>query len=848
MIESALRWVAALARRRYWRLFIAAALLTLVALASASRLRFDTRILSLLPADDPVVRTFRTTVEEFGSTDLLLVLVRMPADQPGEPYFDFIDALGQRLEELPELEYVDYELGDLTQLVEESLPRALLFLDDEGRREVEERLSDEGIENRVQLIRRRAATLLPLELRRVLQIDPLGISEVLLQRMATPPGAVKADWTRGYFLSPDNRLALMLAKPIRPALEAEFDRRLLASVASAVDETRMEWRETAAAESSPAPDVELGGPYVTVLEDAGNMASDMAVNLLTALAGVLVLFAIAFRRVSLVGYALLPLGFGLVLGFGFAGATFGTLSVASTGFAALLVGLGIDFVIVSYGRYVEERGRGADLERALVAMGGSSGRAVVTGAVTTAATFFAFAVTDFSGLRQMGLLTGSGILFCMISILVLLPALLAWSDDRRVRIDRVRKLHIHGFGAGRLAELSFRRPKQVLLAAGLLTLAAAALAPRLGFEDDIRKLRPEGSRGVAIENEVAEAFGRRLDYMMLLLSGASEDETLVLAHRAEERARELVTAGVVGGYEGIGALVPDPQRQAAGVAWLEKNAELFDEQRLRRVFTAAAEREGIRATAFYGGLRLLAESAKPRGSTTFEGLGADARGERLLRRFARRNGDGMRAVLYLHPPPGGWGRSVPPEVYALAADLGPGAVLSGANLIGERLRDKVRVDAWIASIVGLAVVALLLWLDYRRVWDTLLSLLPLGVGILWMFGCMVVLGLEMNFFNIFVATMIIGIGVDYGVHIVHRYRESRRHSRAGFVRAVCETSRAIALAALSTCVGFGSLSLSHYPGLRSMGWVAMLGACATALVAITVLPALLALQQRDDER
>ena len=83
----------------------------------------------------------------------------------------------------------------------------------------------------------------------------------------------------------------------------------------------------------------------------------------------------------------------------------------------------------------------------------------------------------------------------------------------------------------------------------------------------------------------------------------------------------------------------------------------------------------------------------------------------------------------------------------------------------------------------------------------------------------------MNFMNIFVTTMIIGIGVDYGVHMVHRYRElggirSARRARDG----LGETGKAIVLAALSTTVGFGSLSLSHYPGLQSMGKVAILGA------------------------
>jgi hypothetical protein len=109
---------------------------------------------------------------------------------------------------------------------------------------------------------------------------------------------------------------------------------------------------------------------------------------------------------------------------------------------------------------------------------------------------------------------------------------------------------------------------------------------------------------------------------------------------------------------------------------------------------------------------------------------------------------------------------------------------------------------------------------------------------------MALLGIELNFMNIFVTTMIIGIGVDYGLHVVHRYREARGAGSQELERRLVETGNAVVVAALSTVAGFGSLVFSHYPGLRSMGLVAILGAAFTALVAITVLPALLAWRAR----
>ncbi len=112
-----------------------------------------------------------------------------------------------------------------------------------------------------------------------------------------------------------------------------------------------------------------------------------------------------------------------------------------------------------------------------------------------------------------------------------------------------------------------------------------------------------------------------------------------------------------------------------------------------------------------------------------------------------------------------------------------------------------------------------------------------------MLGAVSAFGLSMNFMNIFVTTMIIGIGVDYGIHMIHRYREMSGVGDERLAAGLVETGKAIVLAALSTTVGFGSLSISHYPGLQSMGKVAILGAVSTALVAITVLPAYIALRR-----
>src|SRR6185436_3496895 len=154
----------------------------------------------------------------------------------------------------------------------------------------------------------------------------------------------------------------------------------------------------------------------------------------------------------------------------------------------------------------------------------------------------------------------------------------------------------------------------------------------------------------------------------------------------------------------------------------------------------------------------------------------------------------------------------------------------------------VRHDAVVASLIGFALVLGILWIDFRRLFDTVASLFPLLVGVVWMLGGMVLLGLAMNFFNVFVTAMIIGVGVDYGVHMIHRYREERDGDRERLEAGLTETGKAVVLAALANVVGFGSLVWSSYPGIRSIGYVAIMGSSSSPLVALTVLPAYLAIR------
>lgn len=846
--DPLLRQIAEIGRRRYRTVFLITALLVIASLAAATRLRFDADVFHLLPPEAPQVELLKESLEEFGSIDYLLVAIRIPDESVLAPYEQFAERLGAGLEGLDELDEVQYRVEDMAGLVEEFLPRAMLFPDASGREEIERRLRPEALRRRAQELRRLLTAPQGLAMRDLILLDPLGLSPVLAEHLNLSASGLGFEWTSGYLLSRDHSMLLVVGKPTRPPQDLDFDRRLVEKVRAVVDRELEQWPGSLARPGTPPPRVELTGRHIIALGDARVIRRDALLNAVTALAGVLLLFLVAFRRLGPLLFAVLPLLCGLAFTFGFSALAVGTLSAATSGVAALLIGLGIDFVIVSYGRYVEERRRGAGLAAALASMSGSSGRAVVIGGLTSAATFYAFGVTEFVGLKEMGLLTGTGILLCMLAVLVLLPALLAWREEHHRRRRREARLYLHSFGTDRLIGFSVQRPVTVLVLGGLVTLAAGLAIPKLRFEDSLAAMRPAGNRAVALREEVAERFGAGFDQMMLVVDAATAEQALDRLDAAAAGAERLTRDGVLAGWDTLTRLLPPAGRQRDALAWLEELREERPPEAVRREFEAALTEAGLRGEPFARGLQLTVRALSLDAPFGLSELAASPSGRQVLGRYLRRHEGGWRGVVYLHPPPETWRREPPPAAERLADELGPHVHLVGANVVSEYLREQVKNDARVAAGLGLFLVAGLLWLDFRGLRETLLSLVPLLIGIVWMLGGMVALGIDLNFYNVFVSTMIIGIGVDYGIHMIHRYRECRGAGPEAVARGLRETGKAIALAAISTVVGFGSLTLSHFPGLRSTGAVAILGALATVVVALTVVPAFLQLATRRPRR
>jgi len=835
LIERILDALADLCLRRSKQIIVAAVLVAVAAVIAGSRLTFDPDLLNLIPQNNKQVNDFRKVLRDMGTIDYHIVIVNLPPGRDVHDYDTLIENIASGYRKDRRIEDVTYRIPNPLDFVEVILPKALLFLTPEELNEVAAKLSDAGIRESIARNRSLLQTPQAFALKQLVQYDPFNLAPIFIRKFQTSGGGFNIDTSSGYYVSSDHSMLLMLMKPNRPAQDVPFAKRLLADGAL-IEANALKDFQKDAPRDLPLPKIEHSGGYEIAVGDADLIRQDIIVNVFGSFFGVLALFLYAFRRAASIGYAGAPLALGLTLTFGIAGVVYGQLSQASAGFAALLAGLGIDFITVLYGRYVDERNRGIAMPEAIRTIMRTTMPGVLVAAITTAGTFYAFLATDFRGMTQLGFLTGTGILLFLLCVMFLLPALIVFSERKESR--RSPKLYLHSFGSGKLIDIAVAKPLVTIIVWVVFVVVCGVLATRVHFSDNIQDLRAKGNPGVINQTKITQKFGQSFDFMMYVTEAKTLPDVLSKTYAAAHDLDALVHDRTIASYQSISTFLPPIEQQEAVITELHRGSgDRFNVQRIEKSFSEALIASGFRPEAYHNYMRLFAQALAPTQPVTLQTLG-DKDLLKLASRFVKQVNGAWMSVIYVYPTGGRWPRDVPAKLMAVS-DRHPGDVLTGVNLVSATLRRIVKADATRATIIGFIAVFILMFLSFRTIKMTALTFVPFVAGATGMLGLMALLGLEFNFMNIFVGLMIIGVATDYAIYMLQRYLENP----AAFRGTAHETGKAIIMAALTAIVGYGSFAISHYPGLRSIGYASTFGIGLSGLAAITLLPAILVLNE-----
>ncbi len=820
-------------------------LLTLPAIALTSRIRLETDLFSLLPARNPGVRAFLETAEEIGFQSVLIGVVEFSSEWPDPAVHSFMDLLAARFAEDESVNEVEYKRdADSGALFPRLLVRFLpLFLEEEDLRRLAFKLSDEGIRRQVRENRRILSTPFGLAAKEWILLDPLGFREFLERRATLHPGTEKEWAGEGYYRSSDGKTCFLFVKPKRPPQDIAYSKELLSNakgyVQAAIHAHSMEFQV------SPS-DVQVAftGAYPIAVRDEAVMRKDIHVMIVSSFLGIMILFGLCFRSLKVLPVIGVTMAFAILWTFGFASLVFQRLNLLTCIFSCVIIGLGIDFAIHIVNRWYSHEKEGMDERERLARVFQETGGALVTGALTTAIAFFAVAYSDFRGFRELGILTGTGILFCLVVMMVVLPSFLTYLSSRGF----VRKIAMSGFGLNHALGFIWQRPG--LLLVGTLTLIGCLGYVGMGirFDSSFRSFRPSDDQVFRLQEKVSQWLGGSTTEVLVVVEGTSESEVQETNDRVYRALKGLRDSGEIAAMRSISRFLTPPSEQSNTIRFLRQDAAAFDMDRIRSTFYDALLENGFEGPGLYDEyLEALGSGLSTRSPVLLSRVDhPEAAG--LLKLFAFTRGGTTRMITYIRPPAD---LSSPGEIDRFRETLSRRMIekgipsssfcITGVQLLGGELKslilENLENSLWLA---GFGVLAILI-LRCRSILLVLLSVFPLLLALQALFGIMVLSGLELNFFNAVVLTMLIGMGIDDGVHLASIFKRSGEADRIG---EIAHTARAIVLTSLTTIVGFGSVALSHYPGLKSMGYLAVIGMIACLFTSLVVLPSLFALMSK----
>jgi uncharacterized protein len=666
---------------------------------------------------------------------------------------------------------------------------------------------------------------------------------------------------KGYMVSENEDLLFILLVPNEG--ETSFT-----GYQDAITQARQALAETL--KDFPGVTVGLTGEEVISSDEMVTTQADVETASKIALIGVALLFIIAFRGVVKPLLAVFCLLLALCWTMGFTTLTIGHLNILSVVFTTILIGLGIDFGIHILERYKEERQQGNEILPALQKTVQGTGRGNFSGAITTAMAFGAMVLTDFIGIVELGWIAGWGILFCMLAMLLVLPALVTLEEKWRKPQYMPEKPVTAKQGPW--IDKLFEHYYLIIGLCTVLVLIASVSLKDLRFDYNLLNLQAKGTEAVQYEMKILQSAGRsawssamlvdsleavqKKELQLKALSTVAKVESISMVipeHQAEKLAtiREDLTPilnelnvapdDVAFSWKALSKTLKRIQFKLQGreeggdsldsVQVAAKRLRNFQEQSQKVEPARAEKRLRDFSSLLFTDYRNLMDELKANAEP--EPVRLEEIPQNLRERYISKKG---KYVINIFPSIDIWDQDARQKYLNDLRSVDPHVTGTAVHMFeSTRLMTEGYVNGGLYAMTAIIIYVFFLFRNVRTVFFVLL---PVIVGSIWTVGIMDWIGLKLNMANLVILPLILGVGVVNGIHITHRYREEKD-------KQVCvlgkSTGQAVVLSSLTTMIGFGSLMVADHSGVYSLGMVLTLGVFNCMIASITFLPALLKL-------
>jgi predicted RND superfamily exporter protein len=782
-----------------------------------TRARFDSEVLNLLPAQFESVQALKELNSRFSQGKELTFALQGPAPVLAEFEEHFLRELAAEPWVLRVFTGSPMEtpegLADLQVLI----PPLFLNLEPEEFKRATALLAPEAIAARLHQLKLELESGSP-KAEMQLSIDPLGLLGPAMKPLASIYGV-----DRGQALaSPDGTVKVVPVVTTQKTLDQPECKALMEQVQRFKSRVLRSW-------SGAAPAIHVTGRSAYVAEISSSMERDIAVTSMLSIGSVSALFFLGFRRVMpLIGLTLI-LALSCFVSFILGCIIFEKVSMIAIAFCSILVGLGDDFSLLLYNRYLHARRDGEEHEKAIATSIGDVGPGIAYVALTTGIGFLALLFSGSAGFAQLGVLIALGVVLCGVFMTTLLFLFIV-PQHADGRADP-----FHTFVDSYVGR-TLRRPPSfaislALIAAGVIAFAASPLRP-VRFDTNPRSLEPKHSEAAIGLKVITDHIPAALEPVILLVRSKDAQEAHDRWTAISGHMEKLIASGDLAGASLPAALMISPERVRANRDFLRQ----IDLGKSREAYSEGLVREGFEKSSFGDAFTLFDQLQSSAESTDnlrdfYRSLPPQSSWWFLLDRFFSTDDPNL-AAAFLRPTS---------SIDAVAEQQGleqkiraAGVPLSitGWSYAMASLVPWARSELlWFSLAVGGGILTLLA-LAYREWQAWLVHTCSLALALAATVAMLKLTGIRLNLLNALAFPLVIGVGVDYGMHILSAARS------AGSVHDHLATvMKPLVICGLTTMSGFGALTFAHNPALSSLGQVCAIGVfCCLLSSVIFILP------------
>lgn len=770
-------------------------LLTIFSIWLASHLQIKSSLTELLPQDTEHVRNLDEISKRAGGVGYLIVALEHGKPETME---QFADDLNERIKDNSHIRFI-YHKNDLDFIKR----HALLFLSVKDLEKAEEFISEK--------VEKERSKLNPF------LINLLEEEEEPEQSFAQFDSLLDkyAIFSREYLTNNEKDLLVMLIKPREVAANIPATKELVTFIDSEIRKLRTEKYADATFKIS------MSGRYISQLQQNQSISRDLKSTAIISAVLIFLSLSIFFRKRRTFFVIGIPLIMGVAWTFGITYLIIGELNLITTFLVAILIGLGINFGIHFFKRYLEFRETKSPEESIELMYTSSAGVSSITASLTTAAAFFSLMLTQFKGFNQFGIIAGTGSLVTLVAYFLTFPSIIILYE----RFYPVKDTKTRLFPRLYFAEKLIRKPSRLRISFYALTfigIILVAFSFRIKFEYDFNKLGTFQREDFRLKERINNLFNTSLSPTIVMVNSPEQSQRTVEVIRKYIKEKSQTIATV----QDLNSIVPTQQDEKIEI--INRIKDLTKDKLF--TFLEGKEKEIYDRFKDYLNVEKITVDMLPSYLTVnFKGM-LNPSDRFVLIYPSIELGNGKDVMQFSH------------ELDEIRVDGEPLRTCSESLILADILQLITR-DGAIAIIVTFITLLIILWLHFKSIRTMFLVTLPILLGTIALLGVMGAFGIKSNFINIVAFPIILGIGIDNSVHFFHRYKED--HS---LWFAFYHTGMAMFLTTLTTTIGFGSLFFAQHKGLQSLGVVAVIGLVLNLLTTFIILPILIKINKEHSFR